>query len=477
MKKIFLFAVLVVIFLFYVSTVQAFESSPIGWASYNDLGCNGTTGGAGGSTITVIDEPNLVKYASKTTTGPYIIQVQGTIGLTARLDISPNKTLIGIGTDPTITGPYNLRIRGQDSGGVVLGYNIIVRNLILANHTSSDKDGLTIQDKAHHIWVDHCDLHNNSDGDLDISHACDYITISWNRFHDQDKTSLVGHSPDNGSEDTGHLKVTYHHNYFNATQRQPRVRFSFLCHVYNNYYVAPADPTNNYGIASTCDAYVLAEGNYFKNMLHPMFSLHYSDDPNGWLIERHNVYDNSGTPEVNPPTSMPEPSTYYSYTLADANTIPTAVFNGAGVNKINLPDVNAPTPNPMTFAIPPEGNSVSSIVMTATTAYDDSGVQYYFHCATTGGHDSAWQDSTTYIDTGLTIGTTYTYQVKARDKSTNNNETAYSDPASAMTYRYSCTSTIASDLNHNCKVDFADFALFALDWLTCNRNPSSECEN
>jgi pectate lyase len=474
-KKTYLFVCFAAIFLFNVASAQAFESSPIGWASVNDLGYNGTTGGAGGPTVTVTTEAQLVQYASSTTTGPYIIQVQGTIGLTARLDISSNKTLIGIGTDPTITGPYNLRIRGQDSGGVPLGHNIIVRNLILSNHSSSDKDGLTIQDQAHHVWVDHCDFSNNADGACDISHACDYVTISWNRFHDQDKTCLLGHSPSNGSEDTGHLKVTYHHNYFGATQRQPRVRFSFLTHVYNNYYVAPADPTNNYGIASTCDAFVLAEGNYFQNMQHPMYSLHYSGDPNGWLIERYNTYFNSGAPEFNPPTSMPEPSTYYSYTLDNSANIPTIVGNGAGVNKIYAPDTIPPEPNPMTFAIAPEANSTSSIVMTATTATDESGVEYYFHCTTTGGHDSSWQDSTHYVDRGLATGTTYTYQVKARDKSTYHNETAYSDPASAATFSYNCTSPIASDLNHDCKVDFADFALFAADWLACNRNPSSEC--
>jgi len=330
MKRISFLVGLFAISLFYAAEAMAFENSPIGWASYNDLGNNGTTGGAGGPTVTVSDEPNLVKYASNTTPGPYIVQVQGTISLTtARVDISPNKTIIGIGTDPTIAGPYNLRVRGQDSGGNPRGYNVIVRNLILRNHTAEDKDGLTIQDKAHHVWVDHCDFSANSDGALDISHACDYITISWNHFYNQDKTCLLGHSTSNGDEDTGHFKVTYHHNFFDGTnQRHPRVRYSFLCHVYNNFY--NANP--GYGIASTCYAYVLAEGNYFKNVPHPMYSLGYSGDLDGWLIERDNFYENSGAPEVNPPTSMPEPSTYYSYILDDATDIPALVqaYAGAG---------------------------------------------------------------------------------------------------------------------------------------------------
>ena len=335
MKSVFFAAVPIAISLFYCISAGAVENSPTGWASYNDLGCNGTTGGAGGPVYTVTNEADFAMYASSTTPGPLTVQVQGTINLTARVDISPNKTIIGIGDNPTLTG-YNIRVRGQDSGGVILGYNVIIRNLILRNHSGGDNDGITIQDKAHHVWIDHCTFNTCSDGACDISHASDYITISWNRFYDQDKVCLLGHSPSNGAEDTGHLKVTYHHNYFNGIQRQPRVRFSFLTHVYNNYYVAPADPTDNYGIASTCDAYVLAEGNYFENMLHPMFSIQYSDDPNGWLIERNNIYDNSGAPEVNPPASMPEPSTYYSYTLDAPEDIPTIVSLGAGVGGIDF---------------------------------------------------------------------------------------------------------------------------------------------
>ena len=71
--------------------------------------------------------------------------------------------------------------------------------------------------------------------------------------------------------------------------------------------------------------------------------------------------------------------------------------------------------------------------MTASTASDPSGVEYYFECLTSGGHDSGWQDGTTYEDTGLAPGTAYTYRVKARDKSLNLNETGYSPEASATT--------------------------------------------
>lgn len=97
------------------------------------------------------------------------------------------------------------------------------------------------------------------------------------------------------------------------------------------------------------------------------------------------------------------------------------------------PDLDPPTPDPMTWATAPQATGSNSISMTATTASDPSGVEYYFECLTTGGHDSGWRDSTTYEDTGLEPDTLYTYRVMARDKSLDQNETAWSTEVSAVT--------------------------------------------
>ncbi|MCX5633026.1 MAG: hypothetical protein NTW93_05065 [Phycisphaerae bacterium] len=96
-------------------------------------------------------------------------------------------------------------------------------------------------------------------------------------------------------------------------------------------------------------------------------------------------------------------------------------------------DTTAPLPNPMTFAIAPNAISYSSITMTATTAVDNSGVEYYFANITDPNHDSDWQDSTAFTDTGLDASTQYGYQVKARDKSPLQNETNWSAIAYAVT--------------------------------------------
>jgi len=156
----------------------------------------------------------------------------------------------------------------------------------------------------------------------------------------------------------------------------------------------------------------------------------------------------------------------------------------------------------MTWAIEPNAISSSAIAMTATTATDTSGVEYYFANITDPNHDSNWVSTPSWTDTGLDSNTTYTYQVATHDMSTNHNETGWSLDANATTLKWSCTLPIASDIDGDCQVNFFDFVYladawagnpppvdldgdgildfkdieqFAYDWLTCNRNPAEEC--
>jgi len=71
--------------------------------------------------------------------------------------------------------------------------------------------------------------------------------------------------------------------------------------------------------------------------------------------------------------------------------------------------------------------------MEATTAFDENGVEYYFENTFGNGNDSGWLDEPNYTDTGLDPNTEYSYRVKARDKSPNQNETVWSETASVIT--------------------------------------------
>ena len=152
--------------------------------------------------------------------------------------------------------------------------------------------------------------------------------MSWNRFHDSDKNSLLGHSDDNGAQDIGRLRVTYHHNFFDGSiQRNPRVRFGEPVHVFNNYYLH----ITGYGVASQMNAGVVVEGNFFDDVEKPTRT-DVGGDP-GRIVARNNININTEDPIVTS-GSVVEPRTFYAYTVDDPATIPSTVPAGAGVGKI-----------------------------------------------------------------------------------------------------------------------------------------------
>jgi predicted outer membrane repeat protein len=95
-------------------------------------------------------------------------------------------------------------------------------------------------------------------------------------------------------------------------------------------------------------------------------------------------------------------------------------------------DETPPQPDPSRWMTPPRTlpELPGAILMRAVTAVDPSGVEYRFVCTQGPGHDSNWQNDPIYLDEGLPKGT-YKYKVQARDKSPQQNRTAWSVEASA----------------------------------------------
>jgi pectate lyase len=182
---------------------------------------------------------------------------------------------------------------------------------------------------SHHVWIDHNDFSNGFDGLVDIKRGSDFVTVSWNHFHHHAKTCLLGHDDNNGPQDIGRLRVTYHHNWFdNTSQRNPRVRFAEPVHVFNNYFIHNSD----YGVASAENAGIVVEGNYFENVEEPTVTSKFGT---GRLVARNNIFagEEAGQPETN--GTVIEPGTYYSYTVDNPANVPAIIQNGAGVGKIN----------------------------------------------------------------------------------------------------------------------------------------------
>ena len=104
----------------------------------------------------------------------------------------------------------------------------------------------------------------------------------------------------------------------------------------------------------------------------------------------------------------------------------------ATINLTSAGDIFPPSPSPMTFAIAPAAQNEQSITMTATTATDVNGAEYYFENIT-NSTNSGWRDSPVYTEINLLPLTSYTYRVRARDKSAGQNATAFSATATANT--------------------------------------------
>ena len=90
--------------------------------------------------------------------------------------------------------------------------NIIIKNLKFTdlwvfdpsgNYDGYGWDYVHLEESSHHVWVDHCDFDQVYDGMIDVAHAGDYVTVSWNVLRNQKKCRLIGHSDSNAAEDTG----------------------------------------------------------------------------------------------------------------------------------------------------------------------------------------------------------------------------------------------------------------------------------
>jgi glucuronoarabinoxylan endo-1,4-beta-xylanase len=145
----------------------------------------------------------------------------------------------------------------------------------------------------------------------------------------------------------------------------------------------------------------------------------------GGSVSSYTKYETSSS------ANMTNRGTVGSTDTVAGNTINTYVGTIGG----GTPDTTPPTPNPMTWSSYPTATGSTTITMTATTATDATSppVQYYFECTNDGSKSSGWQSSTTYVASGLTPSTQYSFRCKARDSASTPNETGWSSTQSATT--------------------------------------------
>lgn len=349
----------------------------------------GTTGGAGGEVVFADNLSELQAYLQSSK--PYIVLVNHDIQteLTAYVDdlstgrlcdkqdgsegvattygerimVADNKTLIGI-ADANGKAPLFSRITFvmQCTSNVIIrncrftmvgapilksGENKIVAWRQGQQVEVGDPDCIGIQadaksaktDAGGHIWIDHCEFFNGNaankdryDGLLDCKNNVQWITVSYNLFHDHDKACLWG----KGDSDVypGCRTISAHHNYFKDIEgsRLPLQRGGNV-HYMNNYQVNAQDGwdlrSQSVGYADAC---------YFKGSKASILpdgggELHINADPVYGVI-----YDNcsrvivnhSGVTFKNDPAKHDKE--FDAATYATGTWVPTDTWAGYYVN-------------------------------------------------------------------------------------------------------------------------------------------------
>lgn len=337
------------------------QTSVDGFAAVAGYGVETTTGGEGGLVVTVTDAISFEKFIKRDE--PMIVQVDGMIDLTENFenrgkkiyDVSSDTTIVGLTPNSGIKGG-GIKVEGYrvcNGNGVhdeKVGVNCLetdkaapakkppVNNVIIQNLHIVDcpDDCIHVGLYAHHVWIDHNSLARQKDGILDIVKGSDLITVSWNQFTDSHKTLLLGHNDNNGEQDIGKLRVTYHHNYFFKSQsRNPRARFGEPVHVYNNYY----DSNGFYGLAAQTKSGMIVEGNFFDNLDVPM-TTEISEDA-GRLVARFNQYRNSPRNTKWQTGDLAKPNSYYEFSLFNTQL---GLLGGSDLEEFKYGDGNVTEP-------------------------------------------------------------------------------------------------------------------------------------
>ncbi|CAM5457040.1 hypothetical protein GCM10010261_54830 [Streptomyces pilosus] len=291
-----------------------------GFASVDALGQNGTYGGRDGRTVTVRTQADLERYA--TAAEPYVIVVAGTITMNPvgkEIKVASDKTIVGSGTSGHIVG-----------GGFFLGpgvHNVIIRNLTIRdayqgiwNDKEHDFDAIQM-DGAHHVWIDHNDLRNMADGLIDVRKDSTYVTVSWNKLSQNNKTFGIGWT-ENVTTD-----ITIHHNWIRETeQRNPSTDNAAHAHLYNNFLedVANTGITSSYGNYARGATRMVLENSSFQGIRNPVIK-----DATATIVQRGNVFSGTSGRNESGGTAF-DPKAYYPYTLDKAADVPSLLKSGTG---------------------------------------------------------------------------------------------------------------------------------------------------
>lgn len=206
------------------------------------------------ATKTIVATGSFRECAEKEGAVWILFEKSGSYNLRSPLRIRSNKTIDGRGRDVRITG---MGILTNESANLIFENLTFTAPSITAQDTSSRR-ALSIHNRTHHVWVDHCLFEEYPLIEVDIKRSSYAVTLSWNRFENAQSGILFGLEPDI-YVDTAQT-LTMHHNYFaNMDARGVLARHGKL-HAYNNFFY----DVKQAGIECSDSASCYIEGNAFN---------------------------------------------------------------------------------------------------------------------------------------------------------------------------------------------------------------------
>ena len=107
-----------------------------------------------------------------------LFEKSGTYNLQSPLRLKNDKTFDGRGRDVRFAG---MGILTETSSNLIFENITFTAPAITVLDTSSRR-ALSIHNRSHHVWVDHCTFEEYPLVELDVKRGSHNVTISWSRF-------------------------------------------------------------------------------------------------------------------------------------------------------------------------------------------------------------------------------------------------------------------------------------------------------
>ena len=243
-----------------------------------------------------------------------LFEKSGTYNLQSPLRLKNDKTFDGRGRDVRFAG---MGILTETSSNLIFENITFTAPAITVLDTSSRR-ALSIHNRSHHVWVDHCTFEEYPLVELDVKRGSHNVTISWSRFENAQTGVLFGLSGDI-IKDTAQ-SLTVHHSYFAGLSRDGVLSHGGVLHAYSNFF----DGVELSGVVCSDSARCFVESNVFNNEMAVTLYRWYNEDGSpvdstvGFVAMKGNLFT-AGGESVDGDALGYKPDYEYRADIADAD--------------------------------------------------------------------------------------------------------------------------------------------------------------